>query len=277
MATNETSINDFTTPKMSTTVHVTTATTKMATATSNMETATSKMASSGFKTMTCNPNMPLEMAEGLPPSAGMIIQLIQNLRVDLKNDFRKDFDTMYRVLENIGQRTEDVEYRMQVQEQSHLDLVNTVKELQKQVNLQAEKMADSEDRSRCNNLRIRGIPDNVETSNLIHYFQKIVKMILPKATDLDLIVDHIHRLPKSATAPKDTIVRLHFFHIKQEILSTVGKSGLPADYKYIKVFQDFSAYTMRRHREFQPFTTELRQREIRYRWGFHSKFHNHFF
>ncbi|CAH2325178.1 Hypothetical predicted protein [Pelobates cultripes] len=128
MATNETSINDFTTPKMSTTVHVTTATTKMAT-------STFKMASSGFKTMTYNPNMPLEMAEDLPPSVGMIIQLIQNLRVDLKNDFRKDFDTMYGVLENIGQRTEDVEYRMQVQEQSHLDLVNTVKELQKQVNL----------------------------------------------------------------------------------------------------------------------------------------------
>ncbi|CAH2311888.1 Hypothetical predicted protein, partial [Pelobates cultripes] len=69
IATNETSINDFTTPKMSTTVHVTTATTKMATATSNMETATSKMASSGFKTMTYNPNMPLEMAEDLLPSA----------------------------------------------------------------------------------------------------------------------------------------------------------------------------------------------------------------
>ncbi|CAH2256431.1 Hypothetical predicted protein [Pelobates cultripes] len=126
------------------------------TATSQMADATSKMAS-GFKTMTYKPTMPLEMAEDLPPSAAMLIQLIQNLRVDLKNVFKKDFDAMYGAMEVIGQRTEDIEQRLHVQETPHFDLVNTVKDLQKQVNQQAEKMADAEDRSRRNNLRIRGI------------------------------------------------------------------------------------------------------------------------
>ncbi|CAH2251478.1 Hypothetical predicted protein [Pelobates cultripes] len=60
---------------------------KMATATSNMATTT-------FKAATYNPNMPPELAEDLPPSTGMIIQLIKELRVDLKNDFKKDFDAL---------------------------------------------------------------------------------------------------------------------------------------------------------------------------------------
>ncbi|CAH2322528.1 Hypothetical predicted protein [Pelobates cultripes] len=154
--------------KMATnTAHTTNVTTKMAT-------ASSKTTSTGFKTMTYNPHMPLEMAEGLPPSAGLIIQLIQDLRVDFKNDLKKDFDNMYGILEKIGQRTEDVEHRMSTQESFHLELVKTVSDLQKQVNQQAERIADSEDRSRRNNVRIRGIPDTVDTSELLHYFQTMV-------------------------------------------------------------------------------------------------------
>ncbi|CAH2246843.1 Hypothetical predicted protein [Pelobates cultripes] len=58
--------------KMATnTAHTTNVTTKMAT-------VSSKTTSTGFKTMTYNPHMPLEMAEDLPPSAGVIIQLIQD-------------------------------------------------------------------------------------------------------------------------------------------------------------------------------------------------------
>ncbi|CAH2285755.1 Hypothetical predicted protein [Pelobates cultripes] len=143
------------------------------------------------------------------------------------------------------------------------------------VTQQAEKMADAKDRSRCNNLRFRGIPDNVDTPELLNYFQSMVKAVLPRTTNLDLPVGRIHRLPKpnnaDAAAPKDTIARLHFFHIKEELLRSTRTSGLPGEYKNLQIFQDFSAYTMRRRRKFQPFTAELQQRGIRYRWGFPVK------
>ncbi|CAH2218713.1 Hypothetical predicted protein, partial [Pelobates cultripes] len=90
-----------------------------------MAAATSNMATTTFKAATYNPNMPLEMAADLPPSAGMIIQLIKDLRVDLKNDFKNDFDTLYGAMEGINQRTEIIENKLHSQEQSHLDLVET--------------------------------------------------------------------------------------------------------------------------------------------------------
>ncbi|CAH2282961.1 Hypothetical predicted protein [Pelobates cultripes] len=139
--TDTTKMDDSMTPapvilKMATnTAHTTNVTTKMAT-------TPPKTISTAFKTMTYNPHMPLEMAEDLPPSAGLIIQLIQDLRVDLKNDLKKDFDNMYGILENIGQRTEAVEHRISTQESAHVELEKTVKELKKQVNQQAERIAD---------------------------------------------------------------------------------------------------------------------------------------
>ncbi|CAH2220656.1 Hypothetical predicted protein [Pelobates cultripes] len=175
-----------------------------------MAAATSNMATTTFKAATYNPNMPPELAEDLPPSAGMIIQLIKDLRVDLKNDFKNDFDALYGAMEGINQRTEIIENRLHFQEQSHLDLVETVKELQKQVHQQAEKLAEAEDRSRRNNLRIRGIPDNIDSQELHSYFQTMVKSALPNVKNTDLLLDRIHRLPKPGNAPpaapKDVIV-----------------------------------------------------------------------
>ncbi|CAH2328799.1 Hypothetical predicted protein [Pelobates cultripes] len=121
--TDTTKMDDSMTPalailKMATnTAHTTNVTTRMAT-------TPSKTTSTGFKTMTYNPHMPLEMAVDLPLSAGLII-----LRVDLKNDLKKNFDNMYGILENIGQRTEAVEHRLSTQESAHLELEKTVKEL----------------------------------------------------------------------------------------------------------------------------------------------------
>ncbi|CAH2276342.1 Hypothetical predicted protein, partial [Pelobates cultripes] len=108
------------TTNMAASPHIVYSTPKMATATSNMATTT-------FKAATYNPNMPPELAEDLPLSAGMIIQLIKDLRVDLKNYFKKDFDALYGAMEGIKKRTEITENRLHSQEQSHLDLVETVK------------------------------------------------------------------------------------------------------------------------------------------------------
>ncbi|KAM8945894.1 LOW QUALITY PROTEIN: uncharacterized protein RCH25_049246 [Pelodytes ibericus] len=239
-------------------------------ATSKMATATSKMApTTTFKAATYHSDMPLEMAEDLPPSAGMIIQLLKNVRVDLKNDLKKDFDIIYGALDGINQRTK-VE-KLYHQDQSHLELVDTVRELQKQVAQQAEKLEDAEERSRHNNLRIRGIHDSVDVKDLANYFVAT----LPTAKEYDLLLDHIHRLPKPSNAlaapNKDVIVRFHYIHIKEEFLGAVCMSSLPGDYNNVKVFQDFSSYTMRRRREFQHFTAELRQRGICYRWVFPVK------
>ncbi|CAH2294052.1 Hypothetical predicted protein [Pelobates cultripes] len=111
-------------------------TSKMAAATSKM--ATNVMANPFTMTAAFNPDMPSEMATCLPASADMLLNLIKNLRVELRNDFKKDFEAIYGFMSDINLRTEDAENLMTFQEQSHLELLEKVNDLQRQVNQQAE-------------------------------------------------------------------------------------------------------------------------------------------
>ena len=69
----------------------------------------------------------------------------------------------------------------------------------------------AEDRSRRNNLKIRGIPESVQQGDLRDCTTTLFKDILPELTDLDVTIDRIHRLPKPTFPPaqvlRDVILR----------------------------------------------------------------------
>lgn len=65
----------------------------------------------------------------------------------------------------------------------------------------------------------RGIPESVLPSALNDYLLKIMAAFLPNAPPAELVIDRNHRLPKPThlpdTIPRDTIVRIHFLHLKE--------------------------------------------------------------
>lgn len=91
------------------------------------------------------------------------------------------------------------------------------------------KLADLENRSSRNNVKIRGIPESVKTSESKGYFVNLMKATLPEVPLEELVVDRIHRLPRPKNIPnhlpRDTIVRVHFYHIKD----TRRRDELPHD------------------------------------------------
>lgn len=80
-----------------------------------------------------------------------------------------------------------------------------------------DKVTDMEDRSRRNNLKIRGIPESVPL-NQLQYAQTLFSTLVPTLTPQDLIVDRIHRVPKPSFLPdknqKDVLLRVHYYHMK---------------------------------------------------------------
>lgn len=100
------------------------------------------------------------------------------------------------------------------------------------------KIADMEDRSRRNNVTIRGIPESILQHDLCQYVTQLFNTIMPDLSDLDLTADRIHRLPKpsylSDNIPRDVIIRLHFYHVKDRLIkATRNKEQIPAPYTYI--------------------------------------------
>lgn len=84
------------------------------------------------------------------------------------------------------------------------------------------KVAESEDRARRNHIKFRGIPEMVKNADLQDFFQQLMLKVIPTLTPADLIIDGAHRLPKpphiAEQIPRDVIARIHFFHVKHQLM-----------------------------------------------------------
>ncbi|CAH2329906.1 Hypothetical predicted protein, partial [Pelobates cultripes] len=78
-------------------------------------------------------------------------------------------------------------------------------------------------KSSLNNLRIRGISESVEPSELKDYFQVVLNTVKSDITMSELTLDRIHRLPKPkiipSSAPRDVMIRIHHYHVKKEFFN----------------------------------------------------------
>ncbi|CAH2314811.1 Hypothetical predicted protein, partial [Pelobates cultripes] len=77
-----------------------------------------------------------------------------------------------------------------------------------------------------------------------------------------LILDRIHRVARPAhlspSTPRDVIMRVYYFYIKELILkSHRTKRDVAEKFKDILIFTDLSAETLRRRRNYQPITETL--------------------
>lgn len=179
-------------------------------------------------------------------------------------------------IDNLGERVDHVETKLAEFSEAHNGLVDTHNSLEDDFQALSAKVADIEDRNRRNYIKIRGIPESVPNSELPRYIQQAMATLLQSTSDRDLIIDRAHRLPKPknvpASAPRDVIVRIHFFHIKEALTRLARDTPhLPEPYHQLKLFADLSQYTIQARRALQPITTALRLQNTPYRWGFPTK------
>lgn len=209
-------------------------------------------------------------------SEAFLKEMMLALRSSIQHSFTTALSQQMSVINDLGNRIHHVEQKMGEFSGAHNGLVDAHSTLEDEVAALSAKVADIEDRSRRNNVKIRGVPESVSPPNLTSYVQQLIKAVLPSTTTHDLIIDRAHRLakPKSLpdSTPRDVIVRIHFFHIKDELMQTARRlQQLPEPYHGLKLFADLSQFTIRARQRLTPITTALRQHNVLYRWGFPTK------
>lgn len=107
------------------------------------------------------------------------------------------------------------------------------------------KLADLEDHSRCNNVKIRGILESIPPAELPKYANDLMHAILPNATSLEISIDLIHGISKhhlAASVPRDVLMRVHFFRAKEMLLAAARSAGTllhhSLTYSSIQIFLD---------------------------------------
>lgn len=153
---------------------------------------------------------------------------------------------------------------------AHNYLIDTYAEVKEEKDWVRAGLADLEDRSRRNNVKLRGVPETVLPADLAKYAKDLMHTIIPDASPRDVIVDRIHRIAKpphlAASVPRDVLMRVHFFHIKERLMSEArSKSPLPRPYEGVQLFPDLYKFTLQVRRNLNPVTKGLYNHKILYK------------
>lgn len=114
--------------------------------------------------------------------------------------------------------------------ESHNDMVDAHTAHFEDIAWLKSKVADLEDCSRHQNLKLRGIPESVQPSKLPHYVRDLFQATAPSLSPADLTMDRIHRIPKPPflpQVPRDVPLWMNYYQVKETILSAFCKKRSP--------------------------------------------------
>lgn len=136
----------------------------------------------------------------------------------------------------------------------------TVASLTERVSSLTQKCEDLEGRSRLNNIRLVGIPENVEGPRPTEFVAKVLQNLL--GMDSEPVLDRAHRTlrskPKEGEPPRPFVVRVNMFQQRNEIIQKASSSA-PLFYqgKRVSVFPDFTASVAKKRAAFTKVKKEL--------------------
>ncbi|XP_063819155.1 LOW QUALITY PROTEIN: uncharacterized protein LOC135057187 [Pseudophryne corroboree] len=222
------------------------------------------------------PVKPSDLDDNDVLTVGSMKALLLSFKDEVAEEFRASLHTCQQTIDEFGGRTDHLETKMEEVVGSHNALITSHDQLEIEVSLLQDKVTEMEDRSRRNNLNLRGVPETVSNSSIHDYTISLFRKLTSSFTSSDLLIDRIHHLPKARNAPadvpSDVLMQIHFFHVKEALLKVARPSSATAEAMgSLQLFGDFSRDLLLKLRSFQPVTSALRRVNIPYRWGFPTK------
>lgn len=192
---------------------------------------------------------------------------------DLKAAVREEMSKVGAKLELMDKRLCSCE-SLQSSADARIDLLERKLKSQHQklliLQLQAE---DSENRSRRNNVRIKGISETIKTPDLRKTAIDIFNKHLGNPSDTHIELDRVHRSPAGLVpeqgSPRDVLCRVHFYKVKEDIMRAVWQKGaLEFAGQEVQMFPDLSRQTKIRRRLMRPLLDQIQANGATYRWGY---------
>ncbi|CAH2305965.1 Hypothetical predicted protein [Pelobates cultripes] len=210
-------------------------------------------------------------AAAAPLTKADLRHLLQEIKTNMAAEFFRHLTPITESLNDLTRRTTAIEDQLDRTSTQAQTNETAISALQDQVRLLEEAQEDLNNRSRRNNIRIRGVPETVGIDMLAPTLRELFCSLLPEASPAELLLDRAHRALKAplpnATQPRDIIIRMHYFHIKEALMRATRDNPLQIEGHQVCFYQDLAPSTLRKRRELRPLTLELARRHIRYTWG----------
>lgn len=211
-----------------------------------------------------------------PASEHTLKAMLLSLQSDMQKEYRSSINHLLDRVDSLEHRTDHVEQHLAGATIAHNTTVAIQDEHSEAIQQLRLKMANLEDRSRWNNIKIRGVPEAITPAEVVPYLHQLFRKILPTLMPHDLLVDRAHRIHKPQhlpeSLPRDILARVHFFHSKEQIMRPARSlCNLPELFSKITLYNDISAATSQARKAFAPVTSILMEHKITYKWGFPIK------
>lgn len=208
-----------------------------------------------------------------PISDTMLKEMLLSLRSYLQADMVKGINQYHKEVQALGVRVDQVEHQMDPYASTYNTMVDAHTAQGEDIALLKDKVADLEDRSRRNNIKLLGVPESVPVTQLLQYVHALLSTLVPELITQDLIVEGIHRIPKPSFLPegnpRDILLRVPFYHVKEQILQAARKQdSIPPQYTDVLLLPDLSRHTLQRRSNLATITKALRNHKILHMWKY---------
>lgn len=169
---------------------------------------------------------------GQPVMDTTLKDMLLSLQSSLMNDLSSMFHRVTSDIHKLDDRMTNAERGIQACTSTVNEVIDSYDTVKEEQAWMRAKMADLEDRSRRNNIKLRGVPESILPVDLPRYAKELIHLVIPEASPRDAIIDRIHRIAKpshlAASVPRDVLMRVHFYQTKEKLLM-----GLELNHHYL--------------------------------------------
>lgn len=223
------------------------------------------------------------MAEGMMDLKLEMKKELSQVRLSLLDDMKAHMDKLTTeinqkvkvatdMIEEVAGRLGGVEESMAGREEWDNVVGDTlIQLLNNQKSLQA-KISDLEGRSRRNNIRIYGIPENAEGTSMVCFVENLIQSelgdIMISCADKSLGIERAHRSlgpqPPPGAPPRSTVVRFSRFIVKEKVLQAAWKKNIRVKERRVFFDHDYAEAVQRKRKEYIPIKHALKGKGIRF-------------
>ncbi|RXN18146.1 LINE-1 type transposase domain-containing 1 [Labeo rohita] len=195
---------------------------------------------------------------------------IASLRSEFLAEIRASTAALQATISSQGSKIKHIETSLNSVDERLGTLERKCQSLERDNEELKSKADDLENRSRQNNLRILGIPENVEASRPSHFMVSFFMELFGDELSQTPEIERAHRSlapkPRSGVPPRPMIVRFLRFQMREEILRLSREHG-ELHYKESKIliFPDFSAELKKRRDQFKSVKADLHGADVKFR------------
>ncbi|XP_053572801.1 uncharacterized protein LOC128662837 [Bombina bombina] len=194
-----------------------------------------------------------------------IVKQISTLFLPKIENLQKGVDTLAEEVKQFSTRVSEVETRVSDLEDTQHINCNKLVALEKYTTTLQQKIDDLENRSRRNNVRLIGLPENVKANDILKFVETTLPPLLEIPKDALLhSVERAHRVGPERPAmdrnsqPRPVMIKFLHFQTKMAVLRAYRKMDeVLFDNARILLFQDYSADLTKIRREFSALCSRL--------------------